>query len=110
MSSSRNCLPVSASLLLAAALAASPAAAEVLAGVDSLAALGLESLKGRRVGLITNHTGRTRAGVSTAEVLARSTGLRLAALFSPEHGFAGDIEDAAVSSGTVTLKDGVLTG
>ena len=54
-------------------------------------------LAGKRVGLITNLTGRDGAGRLTAAVLRDASALTLAALFSPEHGFRG-IEDGNVES------------
>lgn len=67
----------------------------VLTGIDVLERDGFKQLEGRRVGLITNHTGRNRAGRSTIDVLASAKNLKLVALFSPEHGLRG-LEDAAV--------------
>src|SRR6201999_65297 len=69
----------------------------VLTGIDVLARDGFRLLEGRRVGLITNHTGRDREGRSTIDLFAAATNLKLVALFSPEHGLRG-IEDAAVNS------------
>lgn len=43
---------------------------------------------GRRIGLITNHTGRLADGTRTLDALLRA-GVRVTALFSPEHGAAG---------------------
>lgn len=67
----------------------------VLTGIDVLERDGFKQLEGRRVGLITNHTGRNRAGRSTIDVLAAAKNLKLVALFSPEHGLRG-IEDTNV--------------
>ena len=61
----------------------------VLTGIDVLQRDGFKQLEGRRVGLITNHTGRDRAGRSTIDVLAAAKNLKLVALFSPEHGLRG---------------------
>jgi len=47
-----------------------------------------EELKGKRVGLVSNHTGVDGGLRPTAEVLLRG-GLKLVALFSPEHGWTG---------------------
>jgi uncharacterized protein YbbC (DUF1343 family) len=47
-------------------------------------------LKGKRLGLITNHTGLTRKMVSTIDILKDRFDLR--SLFAPEHGVRGDIE------------------
>jgi uncharacterized protein YbbC (DUF1343 family) len=76
---------------------------KVLTGIDVLEASGFQELQGRRIGLITNHTGRDSSGRPTAEVLAGAKGVTLVALFSPEHGFNGVVEDAAVSSTSVSL-------
>jgi len=73
-----------------------PSAAGVLCGIDVLARENFRRLAGRRVGLITNHTGRDRAGVPTARLLADAEGVELVALFSPEHGVAGRLDQAEV--------------
>ncbi|WP_250847006.1 exo-beta-N-acetylmuramidase NamZ domain-containing protein [Aquisphaera insulae] len=72
--------------------------ADVLCGIDVLAADGFKPLQGRRVGLVTNHTGRSRDGRSTIDVLFRAPGVTLVRLFSPEHGIRGEV-DAAVADG-----------
>jgi len=82
--------------------AAAPAPAQavgrqVLTGLDVLAAEGFASLKGRRVGLITNHTGVSRTGATAIDLLHKAPGVTLVALFSPEHGIRG-ILDATVPS------------
>ena len=61
----------------------------VLTGIDVLERDRFKQLEGRKIGLITNHTGRDRAGRSTIDVLASATNLKLVALFSPEHGLRG---------------------
>lgn len=61
----------------------------VLTGIDVLEAQEFASLKGKQVGLITNHTGVSRSGRSTADLLAHAPGVKLIALFSPEHGIRG---------------------
>ena len=62
----------------------------VLAGIDALLAGPLPAaLAGKRVGLITNHTGLTADGRSTIDVLYAHDGLELVALYSPEHGIRG---------------------
>ncbi|MGA9770063.1 MAG: exo-beta-N-acetylmuramidase NamZ domain-containing protein [Blastocatellia bacterium] len=68
----------------------------VLTGIDVLERDGFKQLEGRRIGLITNHTGRNRAGRSTIDVLAAAKNVKLVALFSPEHGLRG-LEDANVN-------------
>ncbi|HWC77981.1 MAG TPA: exo-beta-N-acetylmuramidase NamZ domain-containing protein, partial [Blastocatellia bacterium] len=67
----------------------------VLTGIDVLARDNFKQLDGRRIGLITNHTGRDREGRSTIDVLAAAKNLKLVAIFSPEHGLRG-LEDTSV--------------
>ena len=65
----------------------------ILAGIDALERDGFARLRGKRVGLITNQTGRTRDGRSTIDALAKAPGLTLVALFSPEHGLRGLVDN-----------------
>jgi len=65
------------------------ALAPVLTGIDVLRAEGFASLNGKRIGLVTNHTGRARDGSTTIDLLHKSPGHTLVALFSPEHGIRG---------------------
>ncbi len=76
---------------------AAPRLVPVLSGIDVLRANGFELLKGKRVGLLTNHTGRARDGATTIDLLHQAKDIRLVRLFSPEHGIRG-ILDAAVPS------------
>jgi uncharacterized protein YbbC (DUF1343 family) len=59
------------------------------AGVESFVANVPTALRGKRLGLITNHTGIDRQRTSTIDLLARSPDVKLVALFSPEHGIRG---------------------
>jgi len=70
--------------------------AEVLNGIDVLVRDGFKQLMGKRVGLVTNHTGRDRAGRPTIDVLFKAPQVKLTALFSPEHGIRG-LADEKVS-------------
>jgi len=81
--------------------AASQAASvgRTLTGIDVLEAQGFAPLAGKRVGLITNQTGIDRNRRSTIDLLAHAPGVKLVALFSPEHGIRGTF-DARVSSTT----------
>lgn len=75
------------------------APSRVLTGIDVAERDGFAALRGRRVGLITNHTGINRRSASTARLLAEAEGVELVALFSPEHGFRGDVESERVADG-----------
>jgi uncharacterized protein YbbC (DUF1343 family) len=82
-------------LVLAAAMTGNAVAQQspgVLTGIDVLEKQAFKALEGKRVGLITNHTGRTRMGNSTVQVLASARNVKLTALFSPEHGFEGKLD------------------
>ena len=70
-----------------------------LSGIDVLRANGFDVLRGRRVGLVTNHTGRARDGATTIDLLHDAKDVTLVRLFSPEHGIRG-ILDAKVPSTT----------
>ncbi len=72
--------------------------APVMNGIDVLRADGFAPLVGKRVGLITNHTGIARDGTSTIDVLNGAKGVKLAALFSPEHGIRGVLDDKVAST------------
>jgi len=69
----------------------------VLTGIDVLEAENFARLSGLRVGLITNHTGRNRAGKSTIDLLREAPGVQLEKLFSPEHGLFGDLDRKVAS-------------
>ncbi len=79
--------------LLFWSLASAPArtALNLQLGNEVLAADGFRQLKGKRVGLLTSASGVNRRGQSTIQVLSRAPGVRLVALFAPEHGIYGDI-------------------
>jgi uncharacterized protein YbbC (DUF1343 family)/CubicO group peptidase (beta-lactamase class C family) len=86
-----------------AALATNPGPAvvndaKVLTGLDVLERDGFKELAGMRVGLITNHTGRDRAGRSTIDVLHAAPAVKLVALFSPEHGIRGAADEKVSDS------------
>lgn len=76
--------------------------AGVATGADLLARDGFSLLKGVRVGLITNHTGVTRAGARDVDLFARAPGVALASIFTPEHGLEGTAE-GRVGSGVEPL-------
>ncbi len=71
--------------------------AQVLTGIDVLERDGFKQLSGMRIGLITNHTGRNRAGRSTIDVLFKAPDVKLVALFSPEHGIRGLLDENKIS-------------
>lgn len=95
-----------APLALAALLAAcagtggrSSSTSGVMSGLDSLVADGFKPLRGKRVGLLTNSTAVDRRGRGIVDLLASADGVTLAAIFTPEHGYAAASESENIASG-----------
>jgi len=90
----------------AAAASARPAAppasrtTEALNGIDVLKRDGFHLLRGLRVGLITNHTGQDRERNPTIDLLHAATEVKLVALFSPEHGIRGELDQEKITDST----------
>jgi len=64
------------------------ARAQVRPGIEVVVTDSAHLVRGKRLGLLSNHTGIDRQGRRDADVLIAG-GFRLTALFSPEHGFRG---------------------
>ncbi len=64
----------------------------MLTGLDVFLKDGAPEIAGKRVGLITNHTGVDRAFRGAIDLLHASDRLDLVALFGPEHGVRGDAQ------------------
>ncbi|MEM7473371.1 MAG: exo-beta-N-acetylmuramidase NamZ domain-containing protein [Planctomycetota bacterium] len=61
-------------------------------GLDVLKQAGFAELQGKRVGLITNHTGLDARGEWIVPIFHRADNVDLRALFSPEHGIQGMLD------------------
>ncbi len=61
----------------------------VLTGLDVLADQKFAMLSGHAVGLVTNQTGVDMRGRRAIDLLANAPGVRLQAIFTPEHGLMG---------------------
>lgn len=76
----------------------------VLTGIDVLEADNFASLKQDKptmtIGLLTNQTGVDSQGRRTIDVLASAPGIKLAAIFSPEHGIFGTQDTTKVGNTT----------
>src|SRR5207249_5479483 len=64
----------------------------VLCGIDVLERENFKLLDGRKVGLITNVTGRNHAGERDVDLLANAKNFKLVKLFSPEHGLDAKLD------------------
>jgi uncharacterized protein YbbC (DUF1343 family) len=82
----------------------SSAQVHVRTGADKLADGLPPALLNKRVGLITNHTGRDSKGTPTIDLLAARKDMKLVALFAPEHGIRG------VSTGRIADEVDAKTG
>ncbi len=65
----------------------------VLNGIDVLVNENFAPLKGLRIGLITNPTGKDWHRYPTIDLLRNAPGVQLKALFGPEHGFYGNFDE-----------------
>ncbi|MEI6502947.1 MAG: DUF1343 domain-containing protein, partial [Armatimonadota bacterium] len=66
-------------------------------GLDVLAGEAFAPLKGKRLGLIANHTAITRSREHILDLLLAS-GCTVSAIFSPEHGFQGKLDELVSSA------------
>ncbi len=105
-----------AAALLATATLTAPASGQgvtggatgnVVPGIEVLLQDSLHLLTGKRVGLLTNHSGRDRRGTSTVDLLFRAPGVTLTALFGPEHGIRGVAKAGEKIRSTVDSATGV---
>lgn len=63
----------------------------VKTGIEVLRDRGFDILIGKRVGLVTNPSGVDRYLNSTVDILYNAPGVKLVALYGPEHGVRGDV-------------------
>lgn len=75
-------------------------------GIEVLLGDSLHLVRGRRIGLVTNQAGVDADGVSDV-VRLRTAGIRLVALFSPEHGFRGAADPGAAVASSVDSATGL---
>ncbi|NJD20924.1 MAG: DUF1343 domain-containing protein [Gemmatimonadetes bacterium] len=86
---------------------AAEAAPQVRLGIEVLLTDSLHLVKGKRVGLITNHSGMDRNGRTTIDLLHEHPDVELVALFGPEHGIRGDALAGVEVDNSVDAKTGV---
>lgn len=79
----------------------------VVPGIEVLLKDSLHLIQGKRVGLLTNHSGRDRKGVSSVDLLFQAKGVKLTALYGPEHGIRGEAKAGEKISSGVDAKTGV---
>jgi uncharacterized protein YbbC (DUF1343 family) len=94
---------MAATLACAAQPGVLPSGPMVRPGIDVLLSDSMPLVAGRRVGLVTNQTGIDSRGASDVDRLL-AAGVRLTALYSPEHGFRGS---AAPGASVASTRDSV---
>jgi uncharacterized protein YbbC (DUF1343 family) len=82
--------------------ASSPA---VQTGLEAFLASPPEIVKGKRIGLVTNQSGLTATGERNIDAIGKIPGVKITAIFSPEHGISGTMRGGVQSS--VDEKTGV---
>ncbi len=75
-----------------------PPGVPVLNGIDVLKRDDFAQLKGLKIGLVTNQTGQDRERNPTIDLLRKADGVKLLALFSPEHGLRGALDQEKISN------------
>ncbi len=90
-----------------AAAAQPPRTNRVLPGIDTLQMRAFRELKGKRVGLLTHPAGVNSQGLPTIDVLHKAPGVKLVALFGPEHGIRGDAKADVYVHDAIDAKTGL---
>lgn len=94
-------------LALVAMVVAVCATATVKTGIEVLRDNGFKQLQGKRVGLVTNPSGVDHNLVSTVDILSNAPGVKLVALYGPEHGVRGNAHAGDAVGDAVDEKTGV---
>jgi uncharacterized protein YbbC (DUF1343 family) len=76
-------------------------------GIETFLADVPRALRGKRVGLITNHTGIDRSRTPDIDLIAKHKDLKLVALLAPEHGIRGTAEAGERVTDETDPKTGV---
>jgi uncharacterized protein YbbC (DUF1343 family) len=79
----------------------------VIPGIEVLLKDSLHVIRGKRIGLLTNHSGRDRNGTSTIDLLFKAPGVKLVKLYAAEHGIRGTEKAGAAIGQTVDSATGL---
>ena len=71
----------------------------VRTGLDVLASEGFARLRGKKIGLLTNHTGIDRLRRRNIDLLAAAPDVSLELIFTPEHGLGGELDQPDIADG-----------
>ncbi len=84
-----------------------PLAAQVIPGADVLLNDRLDLIRGKRVGIVTNHSAILKDGRHLVDAIMAVPDARVVALFGPEHGIRGDAPDGRSVRDTIDARTGV---
>jgi uncharacterized protein YbbC (DUF1343 family) len=80
----------------------------VTLGIDVLAREGFSRFRNQRIGLIINPSSVDSTLSSTLDIFVKGK-VKLTALFGPEHGIRGELQDQEVSPGFMDTRSGIPT-
>lgn len=77
-----------------------PVSANVRTGLDVLVARDFDLLRGKRIGLISNHTGIDRRRRRNIDLFAQAADVQLQVVMTPEHGLGGTLDQPEIADGS----------
>ncbi len=80
---------------------------KVLTGADLLISENMDLIKGKSLGIVTNHTAILSDGTHLVDSLVKLQGVHIAALFGPEHGIRGNAANGAVINDSMDPQTGI---
>ncbi len=80
---------------------------KVISGADLLISENLDIIKGKNLGIVTNHTAVLASGIHLVDSLVNIPQVKVTALFGPEHGIRGDAPDGLKVSDGKDSKTGI---
>lgn len=79
----------------------------VIPGAEIFISENIELIKGKRLGIITNHTAILRDGTHIVDKLFSMPEIKISVLFGPEHGIRGDAGAGEKIDNSVDAKTGI---
>ena len=79
----------------------------VRTGLDVLIEDHPNYLDGKKIGLVTNHSGLTRTGLKNYTIFQKMTRIELSVIFAPEHGFRGNSDAGEIINNSIDTKTSI---
>lgn len=92
-------VPPAARALPLAVRRSRPVSATVRTGLDVLVARNFDLLRGKRIGLVSNHTGIDRRRRRNIDLFAQAADVKLQVVMTPEHGLGGTLDQPEIADG-----------